>query len=220
MAKHQDLTGMKFGRLTVLKEVEKEGSGDYKWLCQCDCGNVVVKSGNSMKSGNTKSCGCIKRELLAKRNRENRKWDIKNDRIHRIWGAMRHRCYSKNDVHYDNYGGKGITICDEWLNNFEVFQEWALSNGYSDNLTIDRIDGNKGYCPENCRWATQKEQANNFSRNKVLEYRGETHTLSEWCEILGLNYGRTKARINSCGWTVKEAFESKKYEQVALSKKK
>ena len=209
MAKYKDLTGMRFGRLVVLKESEPTSTNKRNWLCQCDCGSIVVKSDHSLRYNGTKSCGCIQKEQLAKRNHENRKWDIKNDRIHRIWGAMKHRCYSENDTHYSNYGGRGIKICDEWLNDFEAFQEWVLSNGYSDNLTIDRIDGDKGYYPENCRWATQKQQANNFSRNKILEYEGEKHTLTEWCEILGLNYGRTKARINACGWTVEEAFESK-----------
>lgn len=216
----ENLIGKKYGRLTVIEDMGKRNNVRY-WKCVCDCAErteVIVRC-YALRSGNTKSCGCMHKEQLAKRNHNNHKWNIENDRIYRIWKAMKHRCYNENDTHYKNYGGIGITICEEWFNNFETFQDWAVTNGYADNLTIDRIDGRKNYCPENCRWITQKEQCNNISRNKILEYNGEQHTLAEWCEKLGLNYGRTKARLNNCRWSVKDAFEREKYSQVNANKK-
>ena len=220
MAKHQDLTGMVFGRLTVLREAEKKKPGVYLWECECSCENHthVIVEGSNLKNGNTKSCGCLHREAVVARNKAGRNHEEKYDRLYRIWKAMQHRCYSENDEHYHHYGGKGIVICDEWLSDFDNFVNWSINNGYNDTLTIDRVDSNKNYCPENCRWITQKEQTNNTSRNKYLEYKGRKQTLAQWCEELGLNYSRTKARINACGWTIEEAFEREKYAQVNLGK--
>lgn len=150
MAKHKDLTDMRFGRLVVLKEAGKTAPGEYNWLCQCDCGNIVVKSGRTLAHGDTKSYGCLRKEILVERNYKNRKYNIKNDRVYRIWRAMNHRCYNENDEHYKNYGELGVVVCEEWKDDFEIFQEWALNNGYEDNLTIDRINYKGNYCPEKC----------------------------------------------------------------------
>ena len=125
---------------------------------------------------------------------------------------MLHRCYKETDEHYDYYGGRGIKVCDDW-HNFETFQEWALANGYADNLTIDRLDGNKDYCPDNCSWATMTVQNNHKSDTKWLTYKGKTQSLSDWCRELGLDYFRTKARLNSLGWSVEDAFECGKYKK-------
>lgn len=210
----KDLTGQKFGRLTVIKFIGSSKKGRL-WECECDCAehnHIIVPTGR-LTSGNTKSCGCLHKEQLIARNIFNKKWDIKNQRIYNIWRAIIHRCYSTNDKQYRYYGGKNIKVCTEWLNNYELFQLWALENGYADDLTIDRIDSNKDYCPENCRWATLKEQANNKSNNKFIEYMGEIKTLAQWCEILGLNYHRTKARLNTCHWSVEDAFNLFKYKK-------
>lgn len=120
---------------------------------------------------------------------------------------MCYRCYNKIDESYINYGGRGIKVCDEWLNDYFSFRNWAIDNGYSDNLSIDRIDVNGNYEPSNCRWATDKEQGNNKRNNKMIEYKGEVKTLSEWCDELGLEYFRTKARLNTCNMTPEQAFE-------------
>lgn len=206
-----DLTGQKFGRLTVVRFDHKENGRKY-YLCQCDCGNFKIVSNHSLKSGNTKSCGCLHKEILIQRNKDNRIHHPENERLLRIWRAMLHRCYKETDEHYDYYGGRGIKVCDDW-HDFETFQKWALANGYADNLTIDRLDGNKDYCPENCSWATMTVQNNHKSDTKWLTYKGKTQSLSDWCRELGLDYFRIKARLNSLGWSVEDAFEYGKYKK-------
>ena len=206
-----DLTGQKFGRLTVVRFDHKENGRKY-YLCQCDCGNFKIVSNHSLKSGNTKSCGCLHKEILIQRNKDNRVHHPENERLLRIWRAMLHRCYKETDEHYDYYGGRGIKVCDDW-HDFEAFQKWALVNGYADNLTIDRLDGNKDYCPENCSWATMTVQNNHKSDTKWLTYKGKTQSLSDWCRELGLDYFRTKTRLNSLGWSVEDAFEYGKYKK-------
>ena len=206
-----DLTGQKFGRLTVVRFDHKENGRKY-YLCQCDCGNFKIVSNHSLKSENTKSCGCLHKEILTQRNKDNRIHHPENERLLRIWRAMLHRCYKETDEHYDYYGGRGIKVCDDW-HDFEAFQKWALANGYADNLTIDRLDGNKDYCPENCSWATMTVQNNHKSDTKWLTYKGKTQSLSDWCRELGLDYFRTKARLNSLGWSVEDAFEYGKYKK-------
>ena len=206
-----DLTGQKFGRLTVVRFDHKENGRKY-YLCQCDCGNFKIVSNHSLKSGNIKSCGCLHKEILIQRNKDNRIHHPENERLLRIWRAMLHRCYKETDEHYDYYGGRGIKVCDDW-HDFEAFQKWALANGYADNLTIDRLDGNKDYYPDNCSWATMTVQNNHKSDTKWLTYKGKTQSLSDWCRELGLDYFRIKARLNSLGWSVEDAFEYGKYKK-------
>lgn len=129
-----------------------------------------------------------------------------NERLHRIYYGMKTRCCNPNNHNYKGYGDRGITICDEWLHNSKSFYKWALNNGYADNLSIDRIDNNKGYCPENCRWATRKEQNNNQRTNRLITYQGKTLTLKQWCDLLGLNYGSVKSRLNKYHYPVEKLF--------------
>jgi hypothetical protein len=116
------------------------------------------------------------------------------------------RCENQNVSHYFRYGGRGIAICKEWRNSFEAFGNWALSNGYRDDLSIDRIDVNGNYCPENCRWATPKEQSNNKRNNHLIEYNGETKTMKQWCDQFGVSFDLVKQRINKLGWSPEMAF--------------
>ena len=206
-----DLTGQKFGRLTVVRFDHSQNGRKY-YLCQCDCGNLKTVSSHSLKDGNTKSCGCLHKEILIQRNKENRIHHPTSERLLRIWRAMLHRCYKETDEHYDYYGGRGIKVCDDW-HDFENFQNWALANGYTDDLTIDRVDGDKDYCPKNCSWATMTVQNNHKSDTKWLTYKGKMQSLSDWCRELGLDYFRTKVRLNSLGWSVEDAFEYGKYKK-------
>lgn len=206
MGKFKDLTGQKFGRLTVIKKVENNKQGQIKWLCECDCGNSAVVLGGSLKNGATQSCGCLFKEILIKRNSKHKKT---NTRLYRIWSRMKACCYNKNVKGYKNYGGRGIKVCDEWLNDFMSFYNWAINNGYKEDLTIDRIDVNSDYCPNNCRWTTKVEQQRNTTKNIFITYSGETHCLKEWSEILNIDYSKLHKRIHYLNWSIEKAFEWK-----------
>ena len=168
-----DLTGQRFGRLTAIEKVGKQG-GHIMWLCQCECGNTTIVQGTVLKNGRTKSCGCLWDEAIASFNHSERrkettrkaksKHGMKGTRLYRIWQGMKSRCGNPNIPCYPYYGGRGITVCDEWKNSFEAFRDWALSHGYSDELTIDRMDVNGNYEPSNCRWASMAEQNKNKRR--------------------------------------------------------
>lgn len=193
-----DITGKRFGRLVVLKRAPNSRTKMTRWECLCDCGNKTIVHGAHLKRGAIKSCGCYTRELSRAMFTTHGET---NTRLHRIWKAMRERCRYKRNIHYKTYGGRGITVCKEWDESFVAFRDWALKNGYADNLSIDRIDNNGNYTPENCRWATPKQQARNTTRTRLFNGR----TLSEWAEILGIGRGVLSNRIYCRGWTVERA---------------
>ena len=210
-AKLIDLTGQVYGRLTVIKRaddyISPSGSRKVQWLCKCKCGKEVIVTGNNLRKGNSKSCGCYNRELLAKINLTH---NASNTRLYHIWICMKDRCYNPKNKKYKDYGGRGIIICDEWINDFEAFANWAYDNGYIENVsrgecTIDRIDVNGNYCQQNCRWVNQKVQSNNKRNNHYITYNGETHTVTEWNNILGYKKGVLSRRIFS-GWSIEDAF--------------
>lgn len=187
-----DLKGKTFGYLTVI-EYAYTRNNSY-WRCKCVCGNEITRNAQYLK--NTRyfqNCGCVSSKL--NKERATIHGDHKT-RLYGIWASMKKRCLSKNNCNYPRYGGRGIKVCDEWL-DYLTFKKWALSNGYSDDLTIDRIDVNGNYCPENCRWATMKEQQNNRRNNKKITYNNETHTVSEWAEITHISRHTLDFRFNN-----------------------
>ena len=187
--------GERFGRLTVIQEAENQYGHRYI-LCQCDCGNQKTINLNSLVKGMSKSCGCYRREFIHQKNMTHGfTCNSKIERLYNIWSNMKRRCNNPNDAGYENYGGRGIKVCSEWENDYVAFREWSLTHGYSDDLTIDRIDNNKGYSPDNCRWETMKVQSNNTRVNHKVTYKGETHTLSEWQDITGIDDNKIGRRL-------------------------
>lgn len=207
MGKLIDLTGMKFGRWTVLEKAPPApNSGGAYWICKCDCGTVRPVNSQSLRNGETKSCGCYHYESLSNNTRTHGK---SKTRLYNIWSSMRERCYCKTSAAYKYYGEKGITICDEWK-DFSAFEKWALENGYDQSAkphqcTIDRIDNANGYSPSNCRWADSTIQSNNQTSNIIIDYCGEKKTLAEWAKDKGLRYSVIYNRIVRYGWDVERA---------------
>ena len=199
-----DLTGEKFGRLTAIERVGSDKSKRAVWLCRCECGKTTTVDSYSLKSGNTKSCGCLNTDVRSKRMVEmHTKHGESKTRLYNIWRSMLSRCMWENPYYYDRYGGRGISVCEKWM-EYEPFRDWALSNGYSDNLSIDRIDVNGDYCPENCRWADRKVQGNNKRNNVYLEHNGEKKTIAQWADATGILPCTIWRRLKS-GWSVEKA---------------
>lgn len=185
----EDLTNKKFGHLTVIERVNDIGES-AKWLCECDCAdhNRIVVFGNNLKRGHTTSCGCERKRITTE---SHTKHGYHHTRIYSVYSKIKDRCYNPNTPCYKRYGGRGITMCDEWRDNPAAFCEWAYANGYKEDAkygecTIDRIDNSKGYSPDNCRIADERVQANNRRSNKYHTYNGETHTIAEWSRILNV----------------------------------
>lgn len=192
----------RFGRLTVVPGVKKKIDGKYHYLCKCDCGNEIYVLKQRLINGQTKSCGCFNRECTALRSTTH---GMTNSRIYRIWRGMISRCECPGDgMNYIKYGTRGISVCEEW-HKFELFYEWAKNSGYSNDLSIERIDNNGNYCPENCRWATNKEQANNRRNSLWIEFNGEIKTLAQWAEEYHVPYKTLYYRYIYMKWDIKKA---------------
>lgn len=203
MGKIVDLTGQRFGKLIVLEKAGKAKDGHCTWKCKCDCGNETIVNSNNLRSGNTKSCGCGEKENLKKLHFKKVHGDS-NSKLYAIWKSMRQRCNNSSNLMYNYYGGRGITVCQEWDNDYITFKNWAIENGYSENLSIDRIDNNKGYSPENCRWATKIQQANNMRNNHYITLNNKTQSLTEWCKELNIKRDTVKSRLYR-GWSEEKA---------------
>ena len=191
----KDITGQRFGNLVAIELAEpliaESGNKYRRWKCKCDCGKTAIVLQSNLVHGRQKSCGCNHFEGVKTHG-------LSQTRLYKIWQGMKTRCQNVNSPAYQDYGAKGINVCDEW-STFEPFKDWAINNGYTDELTIDRLDYNGNYEPSNCRWATLKEQMNNKSDNIVIECDGESHTLMEWHERTGIAYGTLKNRYKK-GW--------------------
>ena len=202
-----DLSGKKFGRLTVirfLKPEERDGKR-HTWLCQCDCGKTVQVEGSRLIDGHTRSCGCLIADFIGNLNK---KYKHTSRRLYTVYKGMLTRCYNKKHREYHNYGKRGIVVCQEWLDDFDNFAEWAYENGYKDDAdfhecTLDRKNVDEGYNPTNCRWVTNQVQQNNRRDCIYAEYNGEVHTCMEWSKILGVTYQKLQYHLKR-GRTIAE----------------
>lgn len=200
MAKLIDLTGMKYNKLTVVKRAENSKNGQARWECVCDCGNTTIVVSNNLKNGAVKSCGCLKH--LKKNTHHESK-----TKLYRMWTSMIYRCHNPKNQGYKYYGARGIRVCDEW-HDFLNFKKWVLETKNEPNLTLERIDVNKDYSPENCTWIPFSEQANNRRSCRYFEYNGEKHNLMEWCNKLNLNYKNVHNRIYKLNWSFEKAIST------------
>lgn len=214
MGQFIDLTGQKFNMLTVVCRgpdyISPKGVHAVQWYCQCDCGNpeLTLVSGSQLrhKTNPTKSCGCL---LGNNAKTAHKIHGGAYERLYNVWCRIKSRCYCATNNRYKNYGERGIVMCDEWKNSYDSFKVWAMSNGYQPEAprgqcTIERIDVNGNYCPENCTWKTIKEQENNKTNSHYVEYNGEAHTISEWAEIIGIPCNTLIYRINH-NWPIEKA---------------
>lgn len=203
--------GDKFNKLEILDIFykEKKGRRDSYCKCKCDCGNIIEEVLlRSIVCGNTKSCGCLIHGILVKRNyKHGNKMRNSHDRLYSIWLDMRRRCRDTKRNSAKNYINKGIKVCEEW-NDFKVFKEWAIKNGYQDDLTIERKNNNKNYCPENCTWIPKSEQSKNRDSNHYLTFNNETKTLSDWARETGINRTTITSRLRN-GWSIEKALTTK-----------
>lgn len=200
MSRLIDLTGKRFGKLTVVSREKGSIHGSPRWLCVCDCGNTCIVNGRDLRAEHTRSCGCLRRET-AHSIASHRMSDT---RLYRIWCDMKNRCYNENVNNYHSYGGRGIKVCNEWLDPSSFFS-WAKDSGYTDELTLDRIDVNGDYEPNNCKWITLTEQQWNKTTSFFIEIDGETKCLREWCNEFGSEYKTVHHRIKYLGWEPKRA---------------
>ena len=189
--KFSDLTNQRFGRLIAIKRIKNKLSKRTQWLCKCDCGNTKIVDMACLQSGDTRSCGCLKK-----------KHGFFGSAIYVVWATMIQRCRNKNDKDYHNYGGRGITVCKRWL-RFESF--YADMGDRPEGLTLERLDNEKGYFPDNCGWRTPKVQANNKRTNIVIEYQGLKLNMMQWAEKIGIEYQTLWKRLSIAHWSIERA---------------
>ena len=186
MSKKIDMIGKRFGQLVVVKESLTRKNATVYWICKCDCGNVTKPiKGTALRDGTTQSCGCLVSSSIIKRNRSH---GMSRTPLYRTWGNMVQRCTNPKKIAFKNYGGRGIKVCDDWRTSFESFYEWSINNGYSEGLSIDRIDPNGNYCPENCRWIPMKEQGRNRRNTILVDCDGEMKTISQIAKEQGVSH--------------------------------
>ena len=209
MSAHEQYIGKKYGRWTVLNFSHRASGKRQMYICRCECGTIRPVSLAAIKHGHTISCGCLQREVAKKLGTKH--GDI-HKRLYKIWQNMRSRCQYPSARYYYMYGGAGITVCPEW-ENYETFRHWALTNGYDDNLSIDRIDGTKNYTPDNCRWVTMKQQQRNKRTNHKITLGNKTQSVTEWCEDLNISRSMVFKRLK-LGWSEEKALLTPSTKQV------
>ena len=190
-----NLTGAMFGRFIVIEEAPRRGKSRY-WVCRCGCGAICHIRQDALRRGTSRSCGCLSAEMSRLRNRSHGK---RASSVYAVWNAMLQRCCNSQNKQFSQYGGRGIGVCPRW----QTFAEFYTDMGSPpEGMTLDRKDNDKGYCKDNCRWATSSEQARNRRSNNMVTYSGTTKCLTEWAEALGTTYSTLKARLNR-GWSIK-----------------
>ena len=202
--KIDNFIGKRFGRLIVIKRVNNKGNNQF-YLCKCDCGKEKIIQKYSLIYGKTRSCGCLRKEISSRKNKTH---NMTNSRLYRIYRHIKERCFNPNSKSYKYYGSCGIVMCNEWKNDFMNFYNWAMSNGYRNDLTIERIDVNDDYCSENCKWIPQKEQSKNRRNVHLITFNGKTQSLTDWSNELNINFNTLYQRIIISKWSIEKAFMS------------
>lgn len=200
--RRMEIVGQRFNRLLCIEMIGLDKHGHSLARFKCDCGNETILNASGVKGGRIKSCGCLVHEPHG--NYPQTQHGLCNSTLYRRWSGARNRCNNPTNKAYPNYGGRGIKMCEEWDSNFLAFYDWALSNGYSKDLSLDRIDNDGPYSPENCRWADVKTQGNNRRTNVYISFDGKTQTLHEWADEYDLDYQTLHRRISK-GWDFMEA---------------
>lgn len=202
-----DLTGKKFGRLTVIRQDGRDDYGRIKWLCECECGRISTVIGNLLKNGTTKSCGCLRSEEVKSHGIRH---GMSRSNVYYDWCNMKARCSNPNLANYKNYGGRGISVCERWVDDFQTFYDDVSELPYfgEDGYSLDRINNDGDYEPGNVRWADDVTQCNNTRRTILIEYDGRVLSLMEWARELGINHSTLYYRIKR-GWDIERAFTTK-----------
>lgn len=196
--------GNVYGRLRVISITDSKNNR-ARWLCECSCGKKTIVDGSSLRRGDIKSCGCLKNELTSKRFK---KHGLKNHKLYGVRIKFISRCYNNNDKDYKNYGGRNIKVCKEWRNDFKTFYDWSLNNGYKEGLTIERIDVNGNYSPNNCKWIHNSEQSLNWRRSLKFTYKNETKDIRYFSNKYNIKYNTLRGRLQN-GWSISDAIEIK-----------
>lgn len=205
MCKLIDLVGQRFGRLTVIEKV-KSNDKNSRWLCQCDCGNNVSISRVHLMNGHVQSCGCYRKEVAAENSHVLKmKHGLSEVKLYGVWANMKYRCYNPHCKAYKDYGGRGISVCPEWLSGFTGFYSWAIGAGYKEGLSIDRINNDGNYEPSNCRWVTMKIQSANRRNSSLYTFNGKTQGLKQWADEYGMHYGTLSGRVKELGMPLSKA---------------
>lgn len=205
MTKKTPMIGCKFGKLTVIGDAGTDAAGRAIWECVCDCGNRCIVRGLELRTNHTRSCGCLKAQISAKTHTLHGQTGLP---LYICWNNIKQRCNNPKATGYANYGGRGIHICDEWADDFKNFQDWAMMNGWTEGLTIERKDVNGDYCPENCIWITKTEQKYNRTDSHHITYEGRTQTLAQWAKELGISPATLRYRLKN--WPLERALMLKK----------
>jgi len=201
----KDITGQRFGRLIAKRPAYRNKRGEWYWECLCDCGGTATARVSELTGGRKRSCGCLYRET---RKIGGTIHGFGRSKLQRVRSSMFERCYNPNNKNYHNYGGRGIIICDEWRNDYSIFYNWAVSTGYKEGLSIDRINNDGPYSPKNCRWTTPSVQSNNKRNTQKYNYKGEELSLPQISKLMGISASSLRSRIIDYGWSEEKAFST------------